>query len=58
MLVPFFKGEPVTCRGNVFQEEDLPLGDVDARNGLFILTLNSASSEIYEHHPLSQAHKF
>jgi hypothetical protein len=29
--VMLFQGEPVTCRGNVFQEEDLPLGDVDAR---------------------------
>ncbi len=30
------EGEPVTCRGNVFQEEDLPLGDVDARQFLFL----------------------
>lgn len=30
-LPTLHEGEPVTCRGNVFQEEDLPLTDVDAR---------------------------
>lgn len=30
-LPTLHEGEPVTCRANVFQEEDLPLGDVDAR---------------------------
>ena len=42
-MVIVMAGDPVTCRGNVFQEEDLPLGDVDARQRTFSLQLSGKS---------------